>query len=244
MVVLLTIIAGHEAFFLKRVRGHNAGSHTLLDLIIKFRNTTDADYLIIVVAPDRKRRAPEATATQIPVVQVFEPFPKASRSCRSRFPLNRFVQFGHPLLSGSAPNKPAVQRIIQDGLIRAPAVWITMCVLGNIKCLARLLHIHTNRHIERFVFIGQRTIVSILYVAAGIRTIGLYINVSLNKLFVQVFYTEEAALQVDHRRKLSFLRNHLQSGDAGLLRHKCVVRTKSRCNMHNTRTIFRTYIIA
>ena len=119
-----------------------------------------------------------------------------------------------------------------------------MCVLGNIKSLARQLHIHTNRHVERFVFIGQRTIVSILYVAAGIRTIGLYINVSLNKLLVQVFYTEEAALQVDHRRKLSFLRNHLQSGDAGLLRHKCVVCTKSRCNMHNARTIFRTYIVA
>ena len=244
MVVLFTVIAGREAFFLKRVRRHNAGSHTLLDLIIKFCDATDADHLIVVIAPHGKRRAPEATATQIPIVQVFEPFPKASRACRSRLPLNRFVQFGHPLLSGSAPNKPAIQRIIQDRLIRAPAVRITMCVLGNIKCLALLLHIHTNRNVERFVFVGQRTIVSVLYVAAGVRAIGLYVNVSLHKLLVQVFQAEEAALQIDHRRKLSFLRNHLQSGNAGLLRHECVVCTKSRCNMHNTRTIFRTYIVA
>ena len=244
MVVLLTIIARHEAFFLKWVGRHNAGSHTLLDLIVKFSDATDADHLIVVVAPDGKRRAPEATATQVPVVQVFEPFPEASRACRCRFPLYRFVQFGHPLFSRSAPNKPAVQRIIQDGLIRAPAVRIAVDVLGNIKCLTLLLHFHTDRYVERLVFVCQRTIVSILYVAAGIRAIGLYINVSLHKLFVQVFYTKEAALQVDHRRKLSFLRNHLQSGDAGLLRHKCVVCTKSRCDMHNTRTILRTYIVA
>ena len=60
VVVLLRVVARYETFVLKRVRRHNAGSHSLLYFSIKLFERTDALLAALVVAPDRKRSTPEA----------------------------------------------------------------------------------------------------------------------------------------------------------------------------------------
>ena len=59
VVVLLTHVARHEAFFLERIAGHHAGSYCLLYLVVQLFYGADANlFASILVAPNRKRCTP------------------------------------------------------------------------------------------------------------------------------------------------------------------------------------------
>ena len=59
IVVLLAHVARNKAIVLQWVASHKAGLNSLLDLVVELLNRTDADFLAILVAPDRQWCTPE-----------------------------------------------------------------------------------------------------------------------------------------------------------------------------------------
>ena len=98
-------------------------------------------------------------------------------------------------------------------------------------------------NIQSRVFFCQFGIVSVLYKSAGKSSVRFYINIITHKLSIKVFYSEELTLSVDHRLFLSLFVYHKQRNDTRLLCYTVVIRTKSRSNVHYTRTIFCCNII-
>ena len=81
VIVLLAHIAEHKAIILQRITLHHTSLHSLLDLVIEFLHTTDADFLTILIAPYRQWRSPETGTGEVPVVQVLQPVAEASCTC-------------------------------------------------------------------------------------------------------------------------------------------------------------------
>ena len=154
VIVLLAIVAWHEILIAIGVALHYASGHSFVNLVIEFLDTADAQFLAILAAPDGQGSAPVARAAQIPVVEVLEPLAEASCARRLGLPVNGLVQFDHAVAGGRGADKPAVERVVEHGLVGAPAVRIVVHVLLNLECCACLLHAHADVDIQVFGLSG------------------------------------------------------------------------------------------
>ena len=64
------------------------------------------------------------------------------------FPANGSVQFNHPVFEGSGPHKPGIQGIIQNRLVGAPTMGITVLVFLDAKGLTGPLEFEGNEIIR------------------------------------------------------------------------------------------------
>ena len=92
--------------------------------------------------------------------------------------------------------------------------------------------------------LGVSRIVSILDKTAGILTISLLIDASIDKRQGEILGEIELTGEVDHRTSFPLAIDHKQGRDRSGLSHFGVVGTESRCDMHDTGTIFGGDIIA
>ena len=119
-----------------------------------------------------------------------------------------------------------------------------MHMLLYLEHAVRRLQHHADTDIQRLIFVGQRGVVSVLHKPSLPWAIRLCINMLRNKLLVQILQQEELSRHVHHRALLPFLRQENHTRDTRFLRHKGVVRTEGRRDMHDARTVLCRYIIA
>ena len=145
LIVLLRIFTQFELQLLIRVRLHQAGLYGFLYFIVQFFNRTDADFLRPVFRPpDRQRSSPVAATAQVPVLQVFQPFAETSRAGALRLPVDRIVQLDHPFATSRRADKPAIQRIVKNRLVRPPAVRIVVHMFFDAE--------HTVLHLQHHAY--------------------------------------------------------------------------------------------
>ena len=168
VVILGRVGLGHEAVVFIGIALHEARFHGAFDLGVEFADGADALLLCVVFrAPNGQRRTPIATAAQVPVLQVLEPFAEATRACALWLPVDRIVELDHAIAAGGGADKPAVKRIVKDGLIGAPAVRIVVHVFLDLESQPLLLEHDTEVDVERILFVGvgEGGIVIVLHVA-------------------------------------------------------------------------------
>ena len=167
VVVRLRHIAWHETLVFQRVRRHYASLDSLFDFVVKFLDRPDAFLgFALFVAPNRQWCTPETATRKVPVVQVFEPVAKSARSRGFGMPADGLVQLGHTLLLRRRADKPRIERIVEHGLVGAPAMGIVVDVFLNFKHLALHLQIHADGHVERLVFFRKVLVVGVLHETA------------------------------------------------------------------------------
>ena len=255
MIILLAVIARHKALVAQRVALHDAGSHALLDFIVEFGDRADALFLArLGIAPDGQRRAPVARAAEVPVVEVFEPFAEATRARRFGFPENGLVEFHHALAQGGAADKPAVERVVEHGLVGAPAVRVVVHVLFDAECLSGAFHLDAEHDVEvfglgcRFLVVLaagiELRVVGILHVAALVIGVERLVHAGIGKRLgafrEQIIFTRE----VHHGARLARGGNHEERGHFGGFRHLGIVGTECGRDVHDARTVFRGYVVA
>ena len=168
VVILGRVGVGHEAAVLIGIALHEARLHGAFDLGVEFADGADALlFRVVIRAPNGQRCAPVAATTQVPVLQVLEPFAEATRSGALRLPVDRVVELDHAIAAGGGADKPAVQGIVKDGLIGAPAVRIVVHVFLDLESQPLLLEHDTEVDVERIlvVGVGEGGIVIVLHVA-------------------------------------------------------------------------------
>ena len=167
VVVFLRHITNHKTLVFQWVMSHHTSLDCFFDFVVKFLDRPDAFLgFALFVAPNRQRCAPETAARKVPVVQVFEPVAKTTRSRRFGMPADDLVEFNHSFFLRRRADKPRVERIIEHGLVGAPAMGIIVQVFLDFQNLSLHLQIHTDGHVERFVFFGECFVVGVLHETA------------------------------------------------------------------------------
>ena len=168
VVILGRVGLGHEAVVFIGIALHEARFDGAFDLGVEFADRADTLlFRVVIRAPNGQRRAPIATAAQVPVLQVLEPFAEATRASALWLPVDRIVELDHAIAAGGGADKPAVKRIVKDGLIGAPAVRIVVHVFLDLESQPLLLEHDTEVDVERIlvVGVGEGGIVIVLHVA-------------------------------------------------------------------------------
>ena len=254
VVILFGIYTRLEALLLVRVGLHQAGSHGFLYFVVELFYRLDTFFLAIVLrAPDGQRSTPIARTAEVPVIQVFQPLAKTSRTGAFRLPVDGLVQLYHTFLASGAADEPAIQRIVQYGFVRTPAVRIVVYMLFYLECLAGGFHHHADFNIQRFgslcdLFVvlavySELGVVGILHPLALIVLIEVYVDTCLYEILVQFVNQEELTGEVYHRAGLTLLVYHEQGRYTCSACHKSIVRTKGRGNVYDTRTVFSRHIV-
>ena len=159
-------------------------------------------------------------------------------------PANGLVEFAHALLASRATDKPRIERIIEHGLIGAPAMWIVVHMFLNLEHLALGLQVHADADIERLVLFGELLVVGVLHVTSTIAVPFLHIYIFLYKIGVEVLHEEVFALQVNHRTLGSLFVDEHDGTDTCLLGYEGVVGTKVGGDMYDTCTILGCHVVA
>ena len=152
----------------------------------------DDDLLTAILGtPDWERSTPIARAGEVPILNIFEPLAETACSGCSRFALDSLLEFEEAIASHRSSDEPAIEGIIEHGLIGAPAVGVIVDMLLSSERLAILLEGDAEVDIEVIVgesssliiaaILGVSRIVSILDKTAGILTICLLIDASIDK---------------------------------------------------------------
>ena len=253
VIILLAVVTGDKALVLVGVARHHAGSHGLLNLVIEFLDAADALLLAVLVAPDGQRGAPVAAAAQVPVVQVLQPFAKAAAARVLGLPVDGAVELNHAVAAGRVADKPAVQRVVEHGLVGAPAVRIVVGVLLHLEGGALLLHADADVDVQVLGLGGCRLVIlavhrvlrviGILDPAAGILLVQLLVDKLLDEVLVEVVEHIVFAGEIDHGSRLHLLVDHVQGGDAGGLGHAGIVGTKGGRDVHDSRTVLGGHIV-
>ena len=155
IVVFGSVLSHFEIF--ERIFCHPSGLDGFFNLIHQFFHRSDAYFFCtIFCSPDGQRCTPVTAAAQIPVLQIFEPFPEPAGSGRLRFPVDGVVECYHLLAAGCAFYKPAVKRVIKHRFIRSPAVWITVNVFFNFKSQSLLFQHNCQINIQSRLRLPRR----------------------------------------------------------------------------------------
>ena len=127
-------------------------------------------------------------------------------------------------------------------------------MLFNLECLACLLHFQTDDNVQILSFGGclfvifailvELRSIRILYVVSFVARICLAINAFVNESSVALVQHIILAAQINHRTRLTALRDHKERRDVRSLGHAGIVCTKRWRDVNNTRTIFCGYVIA
>ena len=252
-VVLLRHVAHAE--LREGILLHHARGDRLLDLGHELPDRTDALHLRAVLGdPDRQGRAPEARTREVPVVEVLEPLAEASRAGRLGFPVDRAVELDHALLGGRRADEPRVERVVEHGFVRAPAVGVVVDVLLDAEGLRCGLHLHADVDVERLGGLrgllvvaavdGELRVVGVLDPAAGIFAVAVDVDALGDEALVELVEQVELAREVDHRAGLAALVDHEERRNARGARHEGVVGTERRGDMDDTRTVLRGDVVA
>ena len=251
-VVLLRHIAHLELRV--GILGHHARRNSLLDLRNQLLNRADALHLrAILRSPDRQRSTPEARTRQVPIVQILQPLTETAATGRFGTPADRGVELHHTLFKRGGADKPRIQRIVQYGLIRTPAVGIVVSMLLDAEGQALALQLHTDIDVERLGRSGsllvvatidrKLRIVGILHPATCILLVSLNIDALSNELLVEILQRVELTREINHRAGLATLVDHKQRRDTRSTSHECVISTERRRNVYDTRTVLGGYIV-
>ncbi len=107
-------------------------------MLSRCRFSSDA---YVLAAPDGQWGTPVARAAQVPVHQVFEPVAEAAGAGAFGLPVDGFVELDQPVLHGRGLDKPGVERVVQHGLVGAPAVRVGVLVLLHFEGRAVLFQL-------------------------------------------------------------------------------------------------------
>ena len=243
VVVLLRHIVDLEVLI--RIFGHKAGGDGLVDFGHQLLDGTDADLLFLVLGgPDGQRHAPEAGAGEVPIDEVLEPVAETTGAGGGRLPLDGLVQLHHTLFVGGRLDEPGVERIVEHGLVGAPAVRVVVGVLLALEKLALLLQHHHDIDVQGFVLLGFGRVVGVLHELAGVGAVGLHVHAVLDKFGVEVLDAVELAGAIDHRLADAVLVDHHERRDAGGGGHALIVGAEGRSDVHDAGTVFRGDIVA
>ena len=126
-------------------------------------------------------------------------------------------------------------------------------MLFSLECQSLLFQHHADIYVERFsslcsLFIvfsvySELRVVCVLHPTAFIFLVFFYIDTFLYESLIQFLHQVELTGQVNHRTSLAFLVNHEQRRNTCRTSHVRIVRTKCRCNVYDTRTVFCSDII-
>ena len=110
--------------------------------------------------------------------------------------MNRLVEFHHALLLGSVTDEPAVERIVEDGLVGTPAVGIVVDMLLDLVGGALHLHLHTDDDIQVIGFLRsflvphavgiEFRVVGVLDIVTGVMAVGFRVDTVLNEVLVEL----------------------------------------------------------
>ena len=227
------------------IRGHETGLDGLLNLGAQLLHAAYALlFLAVLGAPDGQRGTPVAAAREVPVDDVLQPVAEAAAASGFGLPVDGLVEFYHAVLEGRGADEPAVEGVIEDGLVGTPAVRVAMRVLLALEEFALLLEHDDQLHVEAHILLTLGGIVGVLDELAGILAVFFNIHIGLHPFGVEVFDGGEAALLVDHGQLLAVAVEEQQVSDAGLLGHTGVVGTEGGCDMHDAGTVLGGHVVA
>ena len=255
LVVLAAHVAGDETVLGDGVLGHHAGCHSLVYFAAQFLVAADYHLLgAIIRTPDRQRSAPVARARQVPVLHVLQPLAEAAGAGGGGLPLDGVVQLHQARAGVGRADKPAVKRVIQHGLVGAPAVRVVVYVLLSLKGFALFLKLYAQLQVQVvggrcgsliiFTTLVEFRVVCVLDVCSGMIGVERHIHALLHETFGQVLYGIETALQIHHRASLTALVYQIQRRDIGGLGHLGVVGTERGRDVYDTRTVLGRHVVA
>ena len=144
----------------------------------------------------------------------------------------------------------AVERIVQDRFVGAPAVGIVVDMLLNLEGRALLLHLHAEHDVQvlglrQFLLVhaGKLGVVGILHEVAAMLPVAVA-HAEIDKRLVHIVLHEVLAGEVNHRTCIACLVDDEEAGDACILCYLGVVGTKCGSDVYNTGTILSRDIIA
>ena len=139
---------------------------------VQFINGADAFFFLAIFGlPDGKGCSPKTAAAQVPVHHILQPVAKAARSGGGGFPVDGLIQFYHPVLDGRGPDEPGVQRIIDDGLVGAPAMRVIVFVFFDFE--GPVLFFKFYGDVNIYIHVG-RIVLIIFYITVAELTQALY----------------------------------------------------------------------
>ena len=94
--------------------------------LLQLGDRSDAHRLALVIPPDRQRRTPIAVARDRPVAGVGQPFAETPLFEVRRHPFNLFIRGNHLVLDRLDLDKPGGNRAVDQRVIVAPAMRITV----------------------------------------------------------------------------------------------------------------------
>src|SRR5690606_1512688 len=157
------------------------------------------------------------------------------------------VKRDHLILQSGRSDKPRIERIIQHGLIRTPAVRIGVFVLLYAECFVFFLEDYRNDHIRRLVVGMALIFVSIVLDVEVIATKRFVCAdvVLLDRLCESITDgTNKATMTIDRWNFVPIFILYRDGRNAVLLcKSEVVGPERWRC-MHDTGTVFRRYEIA
>ncbi len=166
VVIFICVIAGPVGF--QWIGRHKSGSHRFFNFFFQLCYRTDAQFFFLILAhPDGQGRSPVAGAAQVPVNQIFEPVAKTSGTGSFGLPVDGFVQCQHLTAISGGADKPAIQRVIENGLIGTPAVWVRVFVLLRFEGTVFFFQLYNDVNVN-VIFVGRIIIRGIfsLYIAS------------------------------------------------------------------------------
>ena len=254
VVVSLAVVARNEAFFLPGVRLHETGGNRFLNFIVEFFNAANAQFLLVVATPDRQRSAPVAATAEVPVVEVLEPLAETSGSGVLGFPLYSLVELYHAVFACSRTDKPAIERVVENGLVGTPAVRIIVHVLFNLESSAGLLHAHADDDIEVFIFESSFFVVlsidvvfgrvGIFHILTLVVLVKILVDAIFHKIGVELVHEPIFSGEIDHRAGFHLLVDHEKRRNSGSFGYESIVGTESRSDVDDSGTIFGSHIVS
>ena len=167
--------------------------------------------------------------------------------------MDRLVEFHHALLLGSVTDEPAVERIVEDGLVGTPAVGIVVDMLFYLEGSALHLHLHADNNIQVIGFLRRflvpysvgiiLRIIGILDIVTGVMSVSFHIDAMLYEVLVEFIEHIVFTLEIHHRTCLPLLVDQVKSGHMSILGNLGIISTEGRGDVHNTGTILCGHIV-
>ena len=209
----------------RHVPGRNRNVQRFLQLLQRAHAN---GFFSVFRAPEGQRNTPVPRTAQIPIVQRFQPISKPTGSRAGRFPLDGVVQGLHAFFDRGGANEPAVQRVVQDRLVRSPAVRVTVHVLLNFERLVFCFQLDGDFFVHAQFGRLFRGVVGVFDKFSGPRAAGL---------------RQEPPAEVHQRDGVTVFVQHQQRRHSGGGGHPGVVRAKSGSRVHHARAVFRGHKI-
>ena len=239
IVILIAEVSRNKSFVFQRIGRHYSSGYALFCLFIQLGYAAYALFLFLVFRPpDRKRCSPESASGKVPVLKILQPFAKSSGSGAFRFPVNLLVELYHLIPYGSCLDEPAVQRIVEDRLVRPPAMRIGVYVLFYLECLALHLHLNAYINVKSLSIRGERCVVRVFHISSGKFQV-LVLYTCFYKFFIQILNLEELSGTVHHRTPYALFVLEGKRSNVVLFAHAVIVCTECRGNVNYSCSFFR-----